>query len=254
MPILNTGRIKMRLPEIVEKAKLVPGAISVTEMVAIHRLVLHELRAVGRLWAIDLGAHAGKSSMMASSAMSDMGRLDLFCMVDLIYDIDNPAWEDTYQGNQARKHNIDDVRECIPWPIAKDPLQSLNIIGWHNSVSNLDVRLFGRSSLQFLNECNGPFSYAFVDTDDHQEELVTAEARALEDKMALGALVIFHDYGNYHGPVMAGDYLVSTGKYVQVKVDWKFADSIVEQNNLEGGNDSWAGPHHKYLGCFRRIK
>jgi hypothetical protein len=72
----------MSLPEIVEKAKKVPGAISVTEMVTIHNLVLHELRAIGKLWAIDLGAHAGKSSMMASSAMSRMGRSDLFCMVD----------------------------------------------------------------------------------------------------------------------------------------------------------------------------
>ncbi len=253
MPILNTGKTMMRLPEIVEKAKLVPGAISVTEMVAIHNLVLHELRAIGRLWAIDLGAHAGKSTMMASSAMSDMGRSDLFCMVDLIYDLDNKEWWNTFQG-AAAKRDGNDVKHHIPWPIAKDPLLFLNIIGWHNSVSNLVVKLFGRSSLQFLDEHNGPFSYAFVDTDDHQAELVMAEAKALEDEMALGALIIFHDYGNYRGPVLAGEYLVSTGKYVQIKVDWKSADTIVEQNNLEGGNDSWAGPHHKYLGCFRRIK
>jgi len=243
----------MRLPEIVEKAKKVPGAISVTEMIVIHNLVLNELRAIGHLWAIDLGAHAGKSSMMASSAMSNMGRDDFFCMVDLIYDIDNKEWWDTHQGKKAKEHG-GDVKEHIPWPIAKDPLQALNIIGWHKSVSNLDMNLYGLSSMQFLEKYKGPFSYAFVDTDDHQAELVMAEARALEDKMALGALVLFHDYGNYSGPLAAGEYLVSTGKYEEIKVDWRTADSIVEKNNLEGGNDSWAPPHHKYLGCFRRIK
>jgi hypothetical protein len=243
----------MRLPEIVEKAKKVPGAISVTEMVVIHNLVLHELRAVGRLWAIDLGAHAGKSSMMASSAMSRMGRADLFCMVDLIYDLENPAWWDTYQGNAAKRDG-NDVKHHIPWPIAKDPLQFPKIIDWHNSVSNLDVTLFGNSSMQFLEKFNGPFSYAFVDTDDHQAELVMDEARALENEMAIGALIIFHDYGNYRGPVLAGDYLLSTGKYEAIMIDWTVANRLVEKHNLEGGNDSWAPPHHKYLGCFRRVR
>jgi hypothetical protein len=214
--------------------------------------VLNELRSVGHLWAIDLGAHAGKSSMMASSAMSDIGRDDLFCMVDLIYNLNNPAWWDTYQGNAAKRDG-NDVKHHIPWPIAKDPLLFLNIIGWHNSVSDLSVQLFGHSSLQFLEKHKGPFSYAFVDTDDHQEELVMNEAHALEDKMAKGALIIFHDYGNYRGPLLAGEHLVSTGKYEEIKVDWSIADKLVEKHDLDKGNDSWAGPHHKYLGCFRRI-
>lgn len=241
----------MDIIEIVEKCKKVPGAISVTEMIVIHRLVLNELLSPDNLWAIDLGAHAGKSSMMASSAMSRLKRNDLFCMVDLIYNIENPEWWNTYQGDQARKHGKD-VRECIPWPIAKDPRKITKIQVWHNLVSNLKVNLFAYSSLQFLEKYEGPFSYAFIDTDDHQEELVLAEVKALADKMAEGALVLLHDYGNYRGPIRAGQYLLNTGLYEEIKIDWRPVSNFVKERNLDEGNDSWAGPDHKHLGCFRR--
>jgi hypothetical protein len=252
MLIQISGKTMTRLLEVVEKAKKVPGAISVSEMIVIYDLVKDSLAADLGLWAVDLGAHAGKSSMIAAAAMSDIERNDFFCMVDLIYDIDNPAWEDTYQGREARKHGIDDVRECIPWPIAKDPLQSLNIIGWFTSVSDLKVDLFGLSSLHFLAKYEGPFSYVFVDTDDHQAELVMAEAKALDEMIAPGGLVLFHDYGNYRGPVAAAQYLFSTGKYEEIGISWAKANKLVEKHNLDEGNDSWAGPHHKYLGCLRR--
>jgi len=241
----------MRLLDVVDKAKKVPGAISVTEMIVIHNLVKNELKAINGLWAIDLGAHAGKSSMMASSAMTDMGRTDLFCMVDLIYNLNNPDWWHTFQGAQARKQNMD-VKHCIPWPIAKDPRLFTKVQVWHNSVSNLDVNLFGLSSLEFLKKNKGPFSYAFIDTDDHQPKLVMDEAKAISNKMAEGALVLFHDYGNYNGPIKAGEYLLSTGKYEKININWNPARKMVAEHNLDEGNDSWAGPQHSHIGCFRR--
>lgn len=243
----------MELIEIIEAAKKVPGAISVTEMIVIHNLVLNYLQADDGLWAIDLGAHAGKSSMMASSAMSKMGRTDLFCMVDLIYDLENIEWWDTYQGAKAREARKD-VRDCIPWPIASDPRKFTKIEAWHNSVSDLKVNMFGYSSIEFLKKYRGPFSYAFIDTDDHNDSLALSEAREIEDKMSPGALVIFHDYGNYRGPVLAGKYLMSTEKYEHIRVDWNSALKLTNNNGLDEGNNSWAPPEHRYLGCFRRKK
>jgi hypothetical protein len=243
----------MTLLDIIDKAKKVPGAISVTEMIVIHNLVLDHLQAIDGLWAIDLGAHAGKSSMMASSAMSQMGRTDLFCMVDLIYNLDNPEWWNTYQGARAREAGKD-VKQCIPWPIASDPRKFTKIQAWHNSVSNLDVNLFGFSSMEFLKRNRGPFSYAFIDTDDHSDGLTMSEAKGVEHAMAPGALVLFHDYGNYSGPIKAGEYLVATGKYEKIRINWNPARKTVAEHNLDEGNDSWAGPQHSHIGCFRRKK
>lgn len=243
----------MELLEIVDKAKKVPGAISVTEMIVIHELVLEHLESVNGLWAIDLGAHAGKSSMMASSAMSKMGREDLFCMVDLIYDLNNIEWWDTYQGAKAREQRKH-VKDLVPWPIANDPRKFTKIEMWHNSVSNLKVNMFGMSSMEFLGKYKGPFSYAFIDTDDHNDALAMSEAKGIEDKMSPGALVIFHDYGNYRGPVNAGQYLAKTGKYEGININWRRARELVEQHGLDNGNDSWAPPEHRFLGCFRRKK
>lgn len=238
-----------RLTDIVEKAKQVPGAISVTEMIAIYDLVRKNLTAESST-AVDLGAHAGKSSMVASAAMWDMGRKDLFCLVDLMYDVDHRGWWDTVQGKEAKSRGDD--RVTIPWPIITNPRFHLNVLAWCMSVSSLRHVLFGVPSVSFLSEDKGPFSYVFVDTDDHRAELCLAESKAFEDKVAEGGLVLFHDYGNYRGPVSAGEYLAATGKYEEIGVNWDKYKKVVEDHGLEGDNDSWAPPEHRYLGCFRR--
>lgn len=239
---------------IIEKAKTVPGAISVTEMMVIYKAVVDYLKVPLdlKLEAVDLGSHAGKSSMIGSAALHKLGRKDRFCMVDLIYNTNDPEWWDTYQGNEAKKAGVN-VKECIPWPIANDPKKLDKILIAHNSVSGLRAVVYGQSSLNFLSQHKGPFSYVFIDTDDHRPDLVVREAEAIINKVEHGGLVFFHDYGNYPGPVAAGLWLKKSGKYEELDLDWTWASILVKSYSLDGGNDSWAPPEHKHVGCFRRL-
>ena len=168
-----------------------------------------------------------------------------------MYDVDHRGWWDTVQGKDAKRQGRDKV--MIPWPIVNHPRFHLNVIAWCMSVSNLRHVLFGMPSVEFLTKDEGPFSYVFVDTDDHRAELCLAESKAFEDKVARGGLVLYHDYGNYGGPLAAGEYLKRTGKYEEIKVNWDKYKKVVKDNGLEGGNDSWAPPQHRFLGCFRRV-
>jgi len=209
--------------------KLTPGAFAVTEGIGMYNIIRKYLKAEEGIVA-DCGSHAGKSSMFAALAFKDMGRSEEFNMVDLLYDLSNPEWSTTWQGRSGNNPY---------WPYASDPAFLENCRERVSVFAPNGVKLNGRSSLQFIAE-HDQFSYIFIDTDDHREELVRSEAKALGNKVLPGGLILFHDYLNqYVGPSHALNYLVSTGKYEQVTINWNKIKAFVYTYNLEAGNHSW---------------
>jgi hypothetical protein len=97
---------------------------------------------------------------------------------------------------------------------------------------------------------DGKFCYVMVDSGSHQDGLPMQEVKLLEDKMVKDGIIVFHDYQSQFSEVeQAYDYLVSTGKYEKVNIDWPLIIKYVDENNIEEGNNSW---HHTELKnpCF----
>jgi len=228
-----------------EDVKKIPGAISMTESVGIYRTVIGSLQGDPHGVAVDLGSNAGKSSIVGAKALADVGFKGRFFMVDLAYDLMNPEWKHTTQGDA----------DLMPWGYLREPNAKATI---KKRVEKYypHVVLAGLSSIQFLSQAKGPVSYAFIDSDDHQVELVHQEVRMLEHLVSPGGLVFFHDFRNqYIGPAKAYEYLISTGKYEAIEIDWKSAIEYAKENKLEDGNDSWHMPGVDFpifVGCVRR--
>lgn len=97
---------------------------------------------------------------------------------------------------------------------------------------------------------SGKFCYVMVDSGSHQDGLPMQEVKLLEDRMVKDGIIVFHDWNSqFHEVKEASDYLVSTGKYEYVNIDWGLIVKYVDENNLEEGNQSW---HHTELKnpCF----
>lgn len=193
-----------------ETFKKTPGAISICESVAILNLSIQAPPGV----YLDCGSHAGKSAMSAAQGLQN----GTFYLVDPIYDMEN--------------------KENKGWPYVNDAAFCDNII--ENVARNkiLPV-LIGDNSINVIPKY-GPYSWVFIDSDDHQEELVMEEVRLLEDRIVSGGIVAFHDYKNqYIWPAKAHEYLISTGKFENIPIDWERIKDHVRKNNLENGNNSW---------------
>lgn len=233
----------MRPLKLFQEAKKIPGAISMTEAVGIYDTITMYLENYHGI-AVDLGSHAGKSSIIAAKALADVGYAGTMFLVDLVYDLDNPAWSQTIQGSSAK----------MPWAHChkKDFKGKIKkAIGRY-----LEVELKGLSSLQFLAE-RRPISYAFIDVDDHQPELVFEEIHKIENLVVPGGLVVFHDFKNqYTAPAEAHLCLIKTSKYENIAIDWDSARAYAKKYQLEIGNDSWHMPGQEYpafVGCARRV-
>lgn len=94
------------------------------------------------------------------------------------------------------------------------------------------------------------YTYVFSDAGSHQDGLPMQEVKMLEDKILPGGIIAFHDWDSQFKEVKeASDYLVGTGKYEYIPINWDEIISYVNENNLEDGNESW---HHRELQnpCF----
>jgi hypothetical protein len=92
--------------------------------------------------------------------------------------------------------------------------------------------------------------YVMVDSGSHQDGLPMQEVKLLEDRMVKDGIIAFHDFRSQFVEVeQAWGYLISTGKYEDVNIDWDAIVKYVDENNLEEGNNSW---HHNELKnpCF----
>lgn len=225
--------------------KEIQGAISVTEAAHLY-LILSEFRVTMSFeYAADLGAHAGKSTSIASYALGNS--CANFFLVDPLYDKDNPdVWKST-TGTSSRNYYFDqnDYNNTI-----------LNRAKEFNP--NMNFFLEGIPSEEFLNKCP-MLGYCFVDTDDHNATIIGKEIALLKEKMLIGGILAFHDYGNQFVPIYeAANGLVKSGLFEMVKPDMDEVNKLVDLVGGEKGNDSWhiydSIPRPNFVGCFRRIK
>lgn len=100
------------------------------------------------------------------------------------------------------------------------------------------------------------YSYVFSDAGSHQDGLPMQEVKLLEDRMVQGGIIAFHDWDSQFREVKeASDYLVSTGKYEYIPINWDEINKYVDDNNIEEGNVTW---HHtemrnpNFVGAVRR--
>lgn len=132
------------------------------------------------------------------------------------------------------------------------------------SVYNTFMRVCGNKLMEYCFEQTSSvdeilkrsnYSYVFIDSGDHQS-LPMIEVKLLEDRMIKDGVIAFHDLDSQFLQVReAYDYLVSTGKYDTISIDWQQIIDYVRDNDLEKGNLSW---HHNelefpcFVGALRR--
>ena len=219
----------------------IPGAISMTEAVALYDTIVKYAPGIGV--AVDLGSNSGKSSLVAARALHKSWFSGRFCMVDLAYDLLNPEWSKTVQGDSAK----------MPWGQLRDT-EYLKAI--HKRMSEYTyVEMIGESSIQFILQMTDFAGYVFIDTDDHQEELVMEEVRLLANRMVPGGLIFFHDFKK---PALGHQYLLNTGRFENIEMSWERAIEYVKKHDLETGNDSWhmsgSGIEFpNFIGCARAL-
>lgn len=193
------------------------GALSASESLAISNIAS---QCPPRGLAIEFGVYRGKSAMSAMAAEN-------FAEFHLV---------DTEFGKEIP---VSEVGENLIKAVPNHP-RLVFIVG---------------SSLDYLAGSDCMFSYVFVDSGNHQD-LPMLEVKALEDRIVPGGIIAFHDYNCQFIQVNeAYEYLLGTGKYEEVPINWDEIVQYVNENNLEEGNMSW---HHNelknpcFVGALRR--
>lgn len=232
------------LQTFLEVFKKTPGAISVSESIAIMNIANEVIEGT----YIECGSHAGKSGMSAVAGLKHGGN---FYMIDPVYDLLNlEAW----------KHTIQEHPDNMGWLYFKED-------GFYDKVKeNIRIASHGKINPVLLGDYSenvlpkyDNYAYVFIDSDNHSQERVSAELDLIRPKMKIGGIIAFHDFGNqYIAPREAHEQLIQSGEYENVPIDWKSIFDYVRENKLEEGNDSW---HTKgsnefpcYVGAVRKIK
>ena len=175
------------------------GALSCAEAIALYNIVSDCEQGD----FIELGSHKGKSSLAIALAMPKVSRLILV----------EPEFEDRDWAQEV-----------------------LSKISTHTG--NVPVG-YGSYSLDILPIYN-VLSFCFVDSGNHSDDLVMTETKMLEDKIIKGGIIAYHDKGSQFIKVNeAYDYLLATGKYEEIKIEWEPIFDYVKEHDLETGNLSW---------------
>jgi predicted O-methyltransferase YrrM len=196
------------------------GAFSCCEAIALYNIV----SSVEQGDFIELGSHRGRSSICIASAMPLVSRLILV----------EPEFQD-------KEWSQDVLNKVSKWMPKNNMLQGF--AGY-----SLDV-------LKFFND----ISFCFVDSGLH-DDMVMDEVKLLEDKVLINGVIAFHDYGEksqFTAVTRAYDYLVSTGKYEPILIDWEEIFQFIKDNDLKDGELSWHVypelPHPpNFVGALRR--
>lgn len=201
--------------EFLEVFKNTNGALSVTESICIMNIAAQAPNGI----YMELGTHKGKSAMAAMCGLT-RSPISFFLL--------EPEFKDSVFLNEA-----------------KEPIELVQrMMGDY-----VTVLYTPEYSTDFIGKITG-YSYVFVDSGSHQDGLPMQEVKMLEDGMVQGGIICFHDWDSQFQEVKeASDYLVGTGKYDYININWEEIVSYVNENNLEEGNTSW---HHTELKnpCF----
>jgi hypothetical protein len=205
--------------EFLEVFKNTDGALSVTESISLINIAAQAPEGI----FLELGTHKGKSTMslLAGLPKGDIGLVE-------------PSFTD------SEINPVDVVKTIIPFSKHKRsifviPDYSINILP------------------------NQPkMAFVFVDSGSHGDGLPMQEVKLLEDIMIENGIICFHDYLNQFVEVeQAYKYLLGTGKYEEIKIDWQEIFDYVNEHNLEEGNKSWhvypeLGHPPNFVGALRR--
>lgn len=229
--------------DVIDHFKTIPGAISVTEAIALYHVILTNFplsRAGNMMRFVDLGSHAGKSSLIALTALNDLGVIGEFQMVDPAFDTNDTFRNDwKYFGGD---NYIERIRNTVE-KFVTNP--------------NLFTQFYGMTSEQFC--CRKePVDYVFIDTGEHSAESLAPEVAWVERNLVIGGIVVFHDYMNqYTAPKEAADKMVESEKFESVKIYWKPIIEYVKGGNLEKDNNSWhmpGNPNPNFIGALKRCR
>lgn len=179
--------------------KKTPGALSSAESIAISTVASMAPKGT----YMELGVWRGKSTISALQGLSD----GFFILVDPVFEEEEVIREVVGTIAQANPQSVQ---------INIVPNYSTNIIPNHNNLA-----------------------YCFVDSGAH-DETVFDEVKMLEDRMVPGGVIAFHDFRNQFVSVEgAYNYLLGTGKYEEILIDWEEIFKYVEENGTEQDNQSW---------------
>ena len=226
--------------ELLALFRSIPGAISVTEALALYDVIYNKLstKEGDTETFVDFGSHAGKSSLIAITALSDSNRKGKFYMIDPVF---NP--------NNSFKANWDSFKAPTYLGDIKEKVTQFSI--------NIEPIMIGETSeiaVTTLNQLE--ISYAFIDTADHGKEILSVECGYLKNRMKKGGLIVFHDYENqFTATTDALKNLVDSNLFVHIPIDWEPIIQEVLIHNLEVDNNSWHMPGHShpnFIGVVRR--
>lgn len=185
------------------------GALSCTEAVAIMNIAAQAPKGI---W-LELGVYNGKSAMAAANG----SECTCFFLVDPIF-------------NETDIDILGNIKKAVNYNIGLVP--------------------YSDYSTNMLPDSKEMFSYVMVDSGTHQDGIPMQEAKLLEDRIVKDGIIVWHDWKSQFKEVFeATEYLVSTGKYDYIEINWQDIIAYVNENNLEEGNVSW---HHNELKnpCF----
>ena len=187
--------------------KETPGAFSIAEAVALINISNQAPEGI----FIEFGSHKGKSSQCIAYGIGNNNFNKTLLLVE-------PEFSDN------------------GW--MKDVMRKL----WCFMPLDKFVPL-ANTSLDVL-KSNSDISFCFVDSGTHSDDLVMNETKMLEDKIISGGIIAYHDcFSQFTKVTEAYEYLLSTGKYEEIKINWQEIFDYLKENNIsEDDNNSW----HKY--------
>jgi len=192
---------KMILPneKFIETFKKTPGALSVTESIAIMNIAARSPKGM----YVEFGSHKGKSAMSAIYGL----RPQRFYLDDIIF------------SDRELIATVDRaIRDAIDYDI--------------------ELGFYEVESLMLLQKIKD-IAYAFVDTGVHDDMVMEEVKLLEDKMVQSGIICFHDYLNQFTAVERAYKYLLSTNKYDEIRVDWQPIIEYARLNDLEKGNDSW---------------
>lgn len=209
--------------EFLKVFKETEGALSVAESIAIMNIAALVFDSFNALTCVEFGVYKGKSAMSAVYSFY----AGAFLLVE-------PEFKGANWQREVCK-KVSSINQTIA--VVPSDKTSLEVIPTLNDID-----------------------YCFLDSGSHGDGLPMQEVKLLEDRISKNGVICFHDYKNQFTEIEgAYNYLLSTGKYEEIPIDWDAIFEYVNANDLENGNNSWhlypeLNHPPNFVGALKKIK
>lgn len=184
-----------------EVFKSTSGALSTAEALAIMNIAAQAPKGI----AMEMGVHKGKSLISSIYGLN----------YDRVFVLVEPEFKD------------------IDWWIGVEKLANMVEINTNSYVKEADY------SINVIDKCD-EYAWVFSDAGSHSDDLPMQEVKMLEDKIIKGGIIAFHDvFSQFVKQTEAYEYLLSTGKFEKIEINWPEIFDYVAEHDLEEGNNSW---------------